>query len=364
MEEGGRGGGERETRDRSDSGSSDDLPQPISMADLQTFEDDLTSVTGVTTCTSYFTQLATDDAGLGQAHCEGQPLHSTVAVPPNSTWNPSITSMEPHQGAARLRLPSIREFSRINAPSMNATDSGVAASSDFNQYTGASLTTSGGPGEGVPNSTNCEAPTGLENNKPPRKDPKRDNVCDNEITGHQCQIIDSGLVPSPNQLHGENRWGQDTEHGLSSRPPRLSTGKIDPKPLPVSNTRITPSRYSNIQLYRSKLGVPLAITQKSIPGNNRTLLRNDHILPSQLPTFTSPGLPSSHRAHPHHTPSRHTRVGESLTRPIFPEEVIRKKEMLKTQLHFCSRHIHDCTYMLMNSTNLYTVEPLIKDTSL
>ena len=357
-----------------DNGSetSDDLPQPLSMANLQTetYEDDLTSVTGVTTCTSYFTQLATDDGDSNAAN-ERQPLHSTVAIP-NSVWNP-LTTAEPHQGApftednmaACYRLPSIREISRINAPSMNATDSGVAASSYFNQPTGGSptqLTNSGGTG--ALNSTNRAPIAGLENdeNRQTDKNSKKNGV---DIAQKHGEIgcrstlvrseVDSGLVTSPDQ---DPRGGCERDTGglLRSRPPFSKPSTPGDKlhsNLPPHSTNITPSRYSAIQLYRNRLGVPLAITQKSA-FNNRTFLRSS-VLPSQLkltPALplslprTSPGL--SNKVKASRTPTRHTGysnwVGGSVigqngftTSPIFPDEVVRKKEMLKARLQFCSK---------------------------
>ena len=336
--------------------SSEDLPQPLSVADLQTYEDDLTSVTGVTTCTSYFTQLATDDVDSHTAN-ERQPLHSTVAVP-NSTWNPSIAAtVEPHQGAAHLRLPSIREISRINAPSlMSITDSGVAASSDFNQPTGGSLTNIGGTGGGAITHT---ATTDQEHGEPPQNKQleKTTSEIQNSKIGRRSRLaggcMDSGLDASPDQdLRDGDDKGSPREVGGAStaRQPldKHSTPsggtRVDLHFPAHSSTSITPSRYSTI---RNRLGVPLAFTQKSVFANNRSLLRGN-ILPSQLKLtsalpLSSPALPS-YRASS--TPTRHTgssnwlggllTAKNSLTSPIFPEEVVRKKETLKARLQFCS----------------------------
>ena len=336
---------------------SEDLPQPLTMADLQTFEDDLTSVTGVTTCTSYFNQLATDD---GDSHTtnERQPLHSTVAIP-NSAWNPSIATVEPQVGAAYLRLPSIREISRINAPSMSVTDSGVAASSDFNQPTGGSLTqltNIGGAGRGALHSINHVAPTDLEHEKLPEN--KQMEKVPSEIEkgqiGHRSRLgdgcVDSGLVASPDQVR-ESDGGPREMGGVSTARQPLNEhftprGNRLHSNLPTHSTSITPSRYSTI---RNRLGVPLAFTQKSVFANNRAFLRGN-ILPSHLKLtpalpLSSPGLPS-HRVSS--TPTRHTgssnwfggllTAQNGLTSPIFPEEVVRKKEALKARLQFCSEY--------------------------
>ena len=355
--------------------SSEGLPQPLSLADLQTetYEDDLTSVTGVTTCTSYLTQLTTDTTDSHMVN-ERQPLHSTVAIP-NSMWNP-LTSLEPHQGAplmddnARYRLPSITEISRINAPSMNVTDSGVAASSYFNQPTGGSLTqlTHSG-GIGVLNSTNI-APTANQENEKPRENQQMgcdSRKSDCHVVGHQSgglrTEVDSGLVASPDPEQGEGEFRVTGQAAPRQPLDMLSTspGKFHSSIPPRTTATITPSRYSGINLYRNRLGVPLAVTQKSIFGNNRTFLRGN-VLPSQLKLAsglpfpfpnTSPSL--SGRTRSCHTPSRQTGssnwLGRSLTgqkgvshSPIFPDEVIKKKETLKARLQFYSK-------------THYTVEP-------
>ena len=308
--------------------SSDDLPQPISLADLQTFEEDATSLTRVTSCTGYLTQLVTtDDDGDSQmaATLGGQPLHSTVA-PQDSTWNP-LTTDPLHQGAPRFRLPSIREISRINGPlAHSATDSGVAvASSDFNQPPGASLTNSGGAGGGE---INTGTPKHPESNNGEKE-------------------VDSGLVPSPDHAHTEEEipreMGGVTRPGL--RP--LNVPPSTPFTLPQS-TSVTPSRYSTIQMYRNRLGMPLAVTQKSIFTNHRPIFCSSHsLLPSQLrltPTQSSSsssprsGVTACDRAAAR-TPSKTGFYYESLagrTSPVFPEEVIRKKASLKAQLQFYS----------------------------
>ncbi|CAI8038950.1 Protein aurora borealis [Geodia barretti] len=171
--------------------SSEDAPQPISLGDLQTYyDDDLTSVTGITTCTSYFTRLATDDS---RSASDRQPLHSTVAI---QNLNPQISVPDPHWGAGRLRLPSIREISRINnEPSMTgtATDSGVAGSLDFNQPPGASLGNSRGP----ENSANAGSLMEQE------KDNKATSYKNSQPPLAKSEV-DSGLVPSPDHTHGDH----------------------------------------------------------------------------------------------------------------------------------------------------------------
>lgn len=351
--------------------SSEGLPQPLSLADLQTetYDDDLTSITGVTTCTSYLTQLVTDTTESHMVN-ERQPLHSTVAIP-NSTWNP-LTSLEPHQGApdntaAPYRLPSITEISRINAPSMNVTDSGVAASSYFNQPTGGSLTqlTHSG-GIGVLNSTNI-APTANQENEKPQENQQIGCDCRKSVSrvvDHQSGVlrteVDSGLVASPDPEQGVGGEG-DVRH-IGQAVPRQPLDVLSKSPgkfhstIPPRTATITPSRYSGITLYRNRLGVPLAITQKSIylRGN---VLPSQLKLASALPFPFSNTSPSLSRARSCHTPSRQTSssnwLGRSLTSqkglspsPIFPHEVIKKKETLKTRLQFYSKTHH------------YTVEPL------
>ena len=370
--EGGRGEGmvtvgERDGEKAESSDSDNDLPQPLTMADLHTSEDDLTSVTGVTTCTtSYFTQLATDD---GHTLGEKQPLHSTVAIPPNSTLNPLTTTTDPQWGATRLRLPSIREISRINAPSMNITDSGVvAASSDFNPPTGGHLTTSQGGSVGGLNSMNHSSPY---------EDMEREQmeICTktnffSEEYSHKSHRtkdeVDSGLAPSPAPATS-SRHTEEGEEGAEVHEMNLNRVTTQgqtlgnmctvprdavPGSAPQPNcrrTNITPSRYSTTQLPKNRMGLPLAITQKSIFTTNRTVLRHSHnILPSQLklaPAILSPGLSSPGDAIHRRGSGCSNWFSESLTgcptesrtSPIFPEAVLQKKETLKAQLNFCSK---------------------------
>ena len=377
MEGGGQemeiGQGRKETEQDGENESSEELPQPLSIADLQTEnDDDLTSITGITTCTSYFTQLATEDGDSNAASERQQPLHSTVAVP-NSVWNPSIIAAEPHWGAHLAedntagchRLPSIREISRINTPSMNATDSGVAASSYFNQPTGGSLaqlTSSGGVGGALnstkPLSADLEYRKRAENERTEHKRSENsDNLQRHQRPGSQSRLlsseVDSGLATSPDQnaapagLRPEGTRGATDVGPLKWRPP------LTKPPTPVStlhshpprSSSVTPTRYSTIQFYRNHLGVPLAVTQKSGFYSNRALLRSD-VLPSQLKfsPFSFPRSPGSL------TPNRHTSCsnwfggGGSVTgqagfsSPGFPDEVLRKKETLKAKLQFCSKY--------------------------
>ena len=315
--------------------SSEDAPQPISLGDLQTYyDDDLTSVTGITTCTSYFTRLATDDS---RSASDRQPLHSTVAI---QNLNPQISAPDPHWGAGRLRLPSIREISRINnEPSMmgTATDSGVAGSLDFNQPPGASLGNSRGP-ENSPNIASLmeqekdNKATSYKNSQPP--------LAKSEV--------DSGLVPSPDHTHGDHahightprKYGAVKPHEQGSRYqdqlfPQVSTPVTEKPP------NITPSRYSNSHLHRNKFGVPLFVSQKFSTCHHPLFCGN--FLPKLLPPRQTPPLTSSREA----TPSRLTGFpnwfgefvgggGRGGHAPLFPEEVIRRKATLKAQLQFCS----------------------------
>ena len=320
----------RETAEREGEGgergenqtNSEDLPQPISLADLQTYcEEDLTSVTGITTCTSYFTQLATDDS---RSTSERHPLHSTVAV---QNSHPLVSDWR----TARLRLPSIREISQINDPSIMgaATDSGVAGSLDFNQPPGSSLMNSRGPG----NSGGIGSPMQKE----------RENGATSRQNSQPQLVkseVDSGLVPSPDHAPiGHTPKKDDTpnprEQGSSWRPqdaPQAST--------PVSRRpNITPSRYSTSHLHRNKFGVPLFVSQK-FPTCRHPLLCGN-LLPSQLrllpPRQTPPTSATSSREE---TPSRLTGLpnwfgespGGSGHTPLFPDEVIRRKATLKAQL--------------------------------
>jgi hypothetical protein len=309
--------------------SSEDPPQPISLGDLQTYYDD--DLTSVTTCTSYFTQLATDDS---HSVSDRQPLHSTVAV---QNLNPQISAPDPHWGAGRLRLPSIREISRINnEPSMTGTtvDSGVAGSLDWNQPPGVSLGNSRGP----ENSANVGSL--MEQEK------------DNKATSYQNSQpqlakseVDSGLVPSPDHTHCDHaprKYGavkpheQDVGSRFQDRPfPQVSTPVTEKPP------NITPSRYSNSHLHRNKFGVPLFISQKFSTCHHPLFCGN--FLPKLLPPRQTPPLTSSREA----TPSRLTAfpnwLGEFVGgggggghAPLFPEEVIRRKATLKAQLQFCS----------------------------
>ena len=152
--------------DESDSESS--IPQPLSLADLQTETYELTSITP-TTCTSDFAQFGLDDPtenATSAENAEPHPLHSTAAghmtmmssVPTH--WNPPIHStmmVDSHckvQGSNHLTtkpipqvsLPLVGGLSRIQSHSHSTAngaiesqshsaivaDSGVAASGEFN----------------------------------------------------------------------------------------------------------------------------------------------------------------------------------------------------------------------------------------
>ena len=323
-EEGGEGGGSEH--------SDEDAPQPISLADLQTYyeDNDLTSVTGITTCTSYFTQLATDDTS------ERQPLHSTVAI---QNLNPHVSGPDPHWGAAScLRLPSIREISRINnEPSMTgaATDSGVAGSLDSNQPPEISLVNSRGP-ENSANAGGSLMEVEKENKAP---------LYQNSQPGLAKSEVDSGLVPSPDHAHfGHTPSKQDAvklhEQGKHSnfQDPHAST--------PTTKPSITPSRYSTSHLHRNNFGVPLFVNQKVSTCRHPFLCGN--LLPSHLrllPPRQTPPITSSSNGG---TPSRLTRFTNPFVSsgsgvrghaPLFPEEVVRRKATLKTQLQFCSESL-------------------------
>lgn len=338
--------------------TSDDQPQPISLADLQTFEDDLTSVTGVTTCTSYFTHLATmteEDSQTG-GPCTRQPLHSTVAIP-NSTHNPLMTATTDasYQGASRFKLPSIREISRINvpstAPSLNS-DSGVAVgSSDYSQLPGGSLINNRGVGGREINS-----------GTPRHQEDKENAICREQNFKFAKSDVDSGLVPSPDPAHIDHAHKEhQQEMGGVSRPAFTNINKPSTTQtnLPPSST---PSRYSSIQLYRNKLGVPLAITQKSIFTNHRPInyYSGHTILPSQLKCTPSPVGVVTSSDKVTRTPNRpgsssytnwfcRSLTGQCsggsgrstmATSPsLFPEDVIRRKATLKAQLQFCSEFV-------------------------
>ena len=156
--------------DESDSESS--IPQPLSLADLQTETYELTSITP-TTCTSEFAQFGLDDPTENATRAESDrphPLHSMAAghmttmssVPAH--WNPPIHStmmVDSHckvQGSNHLTtsckpipqvsLPLVGGLSRIQSHSHSTAagtndtcsrsqsaivaDSGVAASGEFN----------------------------------------------------------------------------------------------------------------------------------------------------------------------------------------------------------------------------------------
>ena len=141
------------------------MPQPISLADLQTETCDLTNITP-TTCTSYFAQFALDDPTENDMTMGNgpHPLHSTAAghMISNSThWDPPIHSTmvesqskaQVHTGGGPLvngvipqvSLPLVGGLSRIHPHPASSTsslsngtsrstvaDSGMAASGDFN----------------------------------------------------------------------------------------------------------------------------------------------------------------------------------------------------------------------------------------
>ena len=110
---------------------SGDIPQPLSLADLQTETYDLTSITAVTTGNNFLT--AEDTESHADTHAM-QPLHSTVVVPnfalPSTVFDPRRGVKFPETNEGGLVLPSIREISRINTQSASAsvTDSGVVIS--------------------------------------------------------------------------------------------------------------------------------------------------------------------------------------------------------------------------------------------
>ena len=308
---------------------SDDVPQPISLADLQTCEEELTSVTGVTTCTSYFTQLATEDSHSDRP----QPLHSTVAV---QNSNPLFHPTDPLRKTGHLRLPSIREISRINEPSIMgvtpSSDSGVAGSMDINQPHVASLSASREPGTSAAISL-----TEQERERAGLKSQKQ------APTATKSETVDSGLVPSPDHAHNGHTHLRDnlikTEVGVEFKfNPRPTSTPGEPSTHCCRTDRHTPSRYPATHLYRNKMGVPLLISQK-FPANFPPLC--GILLPSQpklLPLHQTP--PSSK-----FTPSRLTGFSNWFDKspgrsgshtPLFPEEVIHRKEALKAQLQFCS----------------------------
>ncbi len=123
---------EEDGESNGDSGESDseELAQPLSLADLQTETYDLTGVTS-TGCTGYFTNF-----GLEEQRSL-QPLHSTAYkwLPPSHTAIITSHPVPTSSGVLSTNWLSIPGMSQTNSACI---DSGVAASSEFNGTTGAS----------------------------------------------------------------------------------------------------------------------------------------------------------------------------------------------------------------------------------
>ena len=357
---------------------SEEIPQPLSLADLQTETYDLTSITAATTCTSYFTQLVTEDGDSNVLH-ERHPLHSTVANP-NSLWNPS-TVLDPHKGpqfaeatAGLHMLPSIREISRINAPSMNATDSGVATSgTSLSRLTG-----NDGMGTNVTRQPNMEEERQVKEEEEGKVSSEgsgglqrrrleshslascsrlpsiAEGECKMEEEGGRRQGgrsgVDSGLVFSPEQ---------DLGQGSLRRQEVVSKLPLTKPPTPVGPPRScspythtkTPSRCCLMQPCRGRMGGPLTINSKS--GFTSRAILHTNVLPSQvrLPSTSPLSLPCSlglsvrGKSSASNTPNRYTGSSNWFGGYVtcqsgltsMPEEVLRKKEMLKAKLHLCSK---------------------------
>ena len=353
------------TREEVEMEDEGELPQPLSLADLRTETcDDLTSITAITTNTSYFTQLTREDDSV--AVRDQLPLHSTVALP-NPAWNPPNTH-DPHRGlhpvegagtgGTQLVLPSIREISRINAPSLNATDSGVAASSEFNPTRGASLEQLSASDKQGP-----VKQTGLEEGKESGRGEKE--ICGSHelksVAFHpqQRNEADSGLVfstPFQHTFSSERPTCREVTPVTRlppSNPPRLVSTALSCQPLRTHGT--TPSQHSSALLGGTRVGEPLVVSQK--PGLTTRGLVHGDILPSQLKlpspsplSFSrSPGLTPASKTGVARTPNRYagfqnwfstcrsltTHTGSTRT-PGFPSDILRKKEVLKARLQFCS----------------------------
>ena len=109
---------------RDENSDSEELAQPLSLADLKTETYDFTNVTA-TTCTSYFTQM-----GLDEDRESRQPFHSTATASLHSFHPPAHSTMVASQHIPPHPPSNLLPASQY--PSSSCADSGVAASAEFN----------------------------------------------------------------------------------------------------------------------------------------------------------------------------------------------------------------------------------------
>ena len=116
-------------KDQVENSDSEELAQPLSLADLKTETYDFTSITA-TTCSSYFTQM-----GLDEDRENRQPFHSTASSSHHPFHPPAHSTMVTSRHVPTtipFSLPPVIVMSHSQYPSSSCTDSGVAASAEFN----------------------------------------------------------------------------------------------------------------------------------------------------------------------------------------------------------------------------------------
>lgn len=178
---------------------SEELAQPLRLADLQTETYDFTNVTS-TGCTAYFSNFGLEEP---QGH---HPLHSTAYKWLPTSHSTAVTS----QGAPSANWLSLPGASQTN---LACVDSGVAASSVFNGTTGASTNdlgatkSSGNLQQSLQSSGKEDDPTGEDS-----------DACTSDIR-------DVHLTARP-------QYGQQVAH-TKRRQPNLPTINEDEAPCPA-----------------------------------------------------------------------------------------------------------------------------------
>ena len=372
----------------------EDLAQPLSLADLQTETYDFTNIT-TTTCTSYFTNMD------GSSR---HPLHSTAATSAYNWQPPTHSTMVTSCG-----VPTIGSGLPVNFPPIRGTsqavfpiDSGVVASGEFTS--GTNLTnskydtnefgiTKSSSNPQFSQSSNKEESSNSDHESGHQQTPTPDNkfsqhtkskhpdlptILENEPqvnklpqTGanslmrnvrNDPALADSGLVSTPETQQefssGQTRYLDKPKlrNGIQCDSMKYQIGaNLHTSNFPQfhgmpynHNLHRTPSRYSTTHI----IPFTTAVTQ---PGKftSKPVFQSS-ILPSRLKLHTSPLLSSPMSfvgaagsslttnvvdRSTFNTPSRYSSItfsGHNEGFAGFAEEVIWKKELLKARLQFSS----------------------------
>ena len=382
---------------------SEEIAQPLSLADLKTqTEDDLTDITpATTTCTSYFTHLGLEEGELKLAASAAAlqswqpPIHSTM-----------LDSQRPKPNAAQIDLPSIRfvppqqSFPATSAGSLVA-DSGVAASNDFNTTSAFTCssndliltksTSSSQPTADTSTSMETAAKLSSPQGAYLKIGRHTDHPTVQGIPARTRADYDSGLVFSPEGATFGKTASQ--EHFIEEYPAALVPLRLAPlTPHAVgaytrsstpryrgSTPRATPSRL-NTELS----GYPSRLSSRAVfPGSSvlpSRLKLSSSVSPSHRATYGPVleggalyGNPGSLATANYSTPpSRYSRLrltqrllGSKTSLANLTDEVLRKKESLKARLQLNSKFFGQSLYFIfpyyiVKYSAIYGVEMCMK----